>query len=116
VERRVQVVPVHVGAVGALNARCQGGSFGRDNAGNVYNYAGTVSKLYQQAPGSSSYVDSTRAVGGAYATNTSDWWEFVQWGNTMIATNGADAPQVVTLGGANFAALAGSPPKAGTSR
>jgi hypothetical protein len=30
----------------------------------------------------------------------------------MLATNGADAPQVITLGGANFAALAGSPPKA----
>jgi hypothetical protein len=70
------------------------------------------SKLYQQAPGSSSYVDSTRTVGGAYATAIADWWEFVQWGNTMLATNGIDAPQVVTLGGSNFAALAGTPPKA----
>lgn len=96
----------------ALDARCQGGAFARDNAGNVYNYAGTVAKLYQQAPGSSSYVDSTRTVGGAYAVNTSDWWEFVQWGNTMIATDGADVPQVITLGSANFAALGGSPPKA----
>lgn len=96
----------------ALNARCQGGSFGRDSSGNVYNYAGTVSKLYQQAPGSASYVDSTRTVGGAYATNTADWWEFAVWGNTMLATNGADAPQVVTLGSSNFAAIAGSPPKA----
>lgn len=96
----------------ALNARFQGGSFARDSAGNVYNYAGTISKLYQQAVASSSYVDSTRLAGGAYAVNTQDWWEFVQWGNTVIATDGADAPQVITLGAANFAALGGSPPKA----
>jgi hypothetical protein len=104
--------PSLVAQTNALNARCQGAAFGKDSAGNIYNYAGTVSKLYQQAPGSASYVDSTRLVGGAYAVGASDAWEFAQWGNTMLATNGADAPQVVTLGGANFAALAGSPPKA----
>jgi hypothetical protein len=104
--------PSLVAQTNALNARCQGAAFGKDTAGNIYNFAGTISKLYQQAPGSSSYVDSTRTVGGAYGVSASDAWEFAQWGNTMIATDGADAPQVVTLGGANFAALAGTPPKA----
>jgi hypothetical protein len=35
-----------------------------------------------------------------------------QWGNTVIATNGFDVPQVITLAAANFAALGGTPPKA----
>lgn len=96
----------------ALNARCQGGTFARDSAANVYNYAGTTSKLYQQVAGSTSYVDSTRLAGGAYATAIDDWWEFALWGQTVIATNFIDVPQVITMGGANFAALAGSPPKA----
>lgn len=96
----------------AINARAQGGYFARDNTGNVYNFAGTVSKLYQQAVGSSNYTDSTRTVGGAYSTGTLDWWEMAQWGNTVIAVNGADATQVITLGSPNFTALGGSPPKA----
>lgn len=96
----------------ALNARCQGGYFARDTVGNLYNFAGTTSKLYVQSPGSSSYVDATRSSGGAYATAIQDWWEMTQWGSTVIAVNGVDATQVITLGGSNFAALAGSPPKA----
>lgn len=97
---------------GALNARVQGGYFARDASANVYNYAGTESKLYQQIAGSINYVDATRTVGGAYTTATDDWWEMVQWGNTVIATNYADAMQVITNGSANFAALGGSPPNA----
>ncbi len=94
----------------ALNARCQGATFARDAGSNVYNYAGTASKLYVQAPGSQNYTDASRLAGGAYATATDDWWEFAAWGATLIAVNGTDSPQSITLGGANFAALAGSPP------
>jgi hypothetical protein len=96
----------------ALNARVQGGYFARDASANVYNFAGTTSKLYQQVASSVNYVDATRLAGGAYATSAEDWWEMVQWGETVIATNFIDSPQVITLGGANFAALAGTPPKA----
>lgn len=96
----------------ALTARFQGGTFNRDSGANVYNYAGDATKLYQQGPSSVNYTDSSRTAGGAYATATDDWWEYVQWGQTVIATNYADAPQVITLGGANFAALGGTPPKA----
>lgn len=96
----------------ALNARVQGGYFLRDTSGNVYNIAGTTSKLYQQVAGSTTYVDVTRSSGGAYATAIDDFWEIAQWGNTAIATNFIDDPQVLTLGGTNFAALGGTPPKA----
>jgi len=96
----------------ALTARFQGGTFGRDTGANVYNYAGDATKLYQQGPGSVNYTDSSRLVGGAYGTVTEDWWEYAQWGQTIIATNYTDVPQVITLAGANFAALGGTPPRA----
>jgi hypothetical protein len=94
----------------ALNARCQGAYFTRDSAANVYNFAGTATKLYSLA--TATYNDVSRLAGGAYATAVDDWWEFATWGQTVIATNYQDVPQVITLGGGNFAALGGSPPKA----
>lgn len=94
----------------ALNARCQGGYFARDDAGNVFNYAGDATKLYSLD--GMSYSDVSRIAGGAYSTPTDGDWEFTQWGETVISVNGSDVPQVVSLGGAAFTALAGSPPTA----
>lgn len=95
----------------ALTAKFQGGIFGRDNAANVYEFAGDATKLYKLS--SATWSDVSRLAGGAYTTAFDDWWEFIQWGETIIAVNGnTDAPQSITLGAANFAALAGSPPKA----
>lgn len=93
----------------ALNARAQGAYVARDNAGTVYNFAGTASKLYQLSSGTTQTDVSTTA---GYSTSADEWWEFTQWGNRVIATNYADAVQQLTLGGSNFTALAGSPPKA----
>jgi hypothetical protein len=95
----------------ALTARFQGGIFGKDTASNTYDYAGDATKLYSLST-AGAWADVTRVAGGAYGTTSTQWWEFAQWGNTVIATNLADAPQVITLAGANFAALGGSPPKA----
>lgn len=95
----------------ALTAKFQGGHFARNNAATVYQYAGDATKLY--VLGSAAWSDVSRLAGGAYSTAPDDWWEFIQWGETVIAVNGVnDVPQVITLGGANFAALGGSPPKA----
>ncbi|HZC81908.1 MAG TPA: hypothetical protein VE222_09375, partial [Nitrospiraceae bacterium] len=91
----------------ALTARCQGAYFMRDSAANVYNFAGDATKLYKL--GTATYAD---ASGATYATAIDDWWEFTTWGQTVIATNYADVPQVITLGGGTFSALGGSPPKA----
>lgn len=95
---------------GAITARAQGAFVTRDNAGVVYNIAGDASKLYKLSTGTT-YSDVTRTSGG-YSTASDEWWQFVQWGNTVIANNYADAPQVLTLGGSNFSALGGGPPKA----
>lgn len=94
----------------ALTARFQGGCFARDKDSNVYNYSGDATKLYRLS--GTTQTDASRLAGGAYSTASDDWWEFAQWGETVIATNYADAPQVITMGSANFAALSGSPPKA----
>jgi hypothetical protein len=93
----------------SLTARCQGAAFARDNAAVVYNYAGDATKLYRL--NSLTYTDASRTVGGAYATAIDDYWEFLQWGESVIATNYTDAPQVISLGATNFIALSGSPPK-----
>lgn len=95
---------------GALSARCQGATFSRSNAAVTYDYAGDATKLYSLS--GITWSDASRLVGGAYATATDDYWEYACFGETVIATNYADAPQAITMGGANFAALAGSPPKA----
>jgi hypothetical protein len=97
-------------SVNALGARCQGAYFARDNDGNVYNFAGDATKLYLLQ--STSYSDVTRVSGGAYATPSDGDWEMTQWGSTVIAVNGADAAQVITLGNPAFTALGGSPPVA----
>lgn len=96
----------------ALTARCQGAWATKDNSGTVHIYAGDATKLYLLGS-DASWDDATRLAGGAYATPADGQWRFVKFGTLGIAVNGADAPQSITLsGGANFAALSGSPPTA----
>lgn len=94
----------------ALTARCRGAFAVRDKDSNSYNYAGDATKLYVQS--TTTMTDVSRSAGGAYTTATDEFWEFVKWDEQVIATNFNDAPQVITMGGANFAALSGTPPKA----
>lgn len=94
----------------ALTARAQGFISTRDAAANVYNYSGDATKLYTLV--GQTWTDASRLAGGAYAITAEDYWEFVSWGNTVIATDFADVVQEISLGSANFIALAGSPPQA----
>ncbi len=88
----------------SLGARCQGGITATDPANNNYNYVGDASALYVLV--AQSFTAATRLVGGAYTTAADDYWEFVNWGNTIIGVNGfADLPQQISLGAANFADL-----------
>lgn len=81
-----------------------GGISAIDPATNNYNYVGDNSRLYQLVQLSFSNV--SRLAGGAYTVATPDIWEFVNWGNSIIAVNGlTDAPQTISLGSANFANL-----------
>lgn len=90
----------------------KGAIYARDSAKNVYNYCGDASALYRLV--GASFTSATRLVGGAYSVPTDDYWEFVQWGETVIGVDSSngDVPQQITLGAANFSALTGNPPKA----
>jgi hypothetical protein len=93
----------------ALNARCRGAISARDKTGQVYSYAGNETKLYELSGNVHADVTNT---GGAYALNSEENWEFAKYGEKIIAVNIDENPQVITFADANFADLAGSPPKA----
>lgn len=90
----------------AIDARCRGAIAAKDKSGAIFSYVGNASKLYVYS--SSAHTD--RSIVGGYSTT--EFWEFVKWGEKIIATNYADAIQIITMGGAAFANLGGSPPKA----
>lgn len=96
---------------GAIGGRFQGGIVARDNAGNYYNYVGDASAIYVN---NALAWSSVTRLASSYNTPDDDWWEFVQFGNSVYAVNGANAdfPQTISLGAANFADLSGSPPRA----
>lgn len=97
----------------AITARAQGAISVRDLSGTIHNFCGDATKLYKMASDGLSWNDVTRVSGGAYACPATGWWQFFQFGNALVATNGVDAPQLYTLASSsNFAALGGSPPVA----
>lgn len=94
----------------ALDAYPRGAFYARAADNNVYSYAGDETKLYSIV--ASAWTDVSRVSGGAYACGNLDYWEMAKFGEKVIATNYIDDPQIITLGGTNFAALGGTPPKA----
>lgn len=67
----------------------------KDLSGNVYTFLGTANKLYKES--STALNDISRTA--TYTTaNDGTQWEFVTFGNTVVAVNGADTPQVFTMG------------------
>lgn len=92
----------------AITAYCRGAYAANDIAGNVYSYAGDQTKLY--ALSATAYSDVSKS--GGYACGSDSYWEFIRWNNKVIATNFDDDMQAITLGGANFANLAATAPRA----
>lgn len=84
-----------------LTARPRGAIEVVDSAGNNYQYAGDASKIYSLV--SASWTDVS--LGGGYTTGTNERWEFARWNQQVIATNYSNNPQVITMGGANYANL-----------
>ena len=94
---------------GALTARCQGATSGRDAQGNTFNFAGDATKLYRL----SATVWSNVSKVGGYTTGAEEQWNFTQWGNQILATNFADDIQEFTMGTSSvFANLSATSPKA----
>lgn len=89
----------------ALDNRCQGVFAGEDEDGNVVIYAGDSNKLYQRS--GTSWNDKSN---GTYNTQFIQQWKFSQFGTTVIATNFANTPQQISIGGAgNFSDLTDAP-------
>ena len=97
-------------ATNAVNLYARGAIAAQANDANVYNYSGTGSKLYELL--GQTWTDRSLAS-GTYTVGADDSWEFVKWGEKIIAVCGVgDVAQIITMGAVAFANLAGTPPKA----
>jgi hypothetical protein len=97
----------------ALGARCQGAFAARDALGNIQIFAGDATKLRLLTSASTAFSDVSRTTGGAYATGADDFWRFIQFGPSVIATNHTDEVQSYTIGSSTaFSPLAASAPRA----
>jgi len=91
-------VPSYAAFSETVGARPIGAITVKDSDRNVFNYVGTTSKLFQLSTGST-WIDSS---GTTFTTADGDRWEFVQWKNKVIATNFAQTPRQITIGGSLF--------------
>ena len=91
----------------ALTGRCQGFKSFKSSSGNITSFAGDETKLYKYL--SNAFTDVSG--GTTFATPTDHQWEFTQFGNYVIASNGSNTPQVWQLDNSSaWANLGGSPP------
>ena len=92
-----------------LTEPCQGSYSVRAPDGQSYIFAGDRQKLYQVVPTSRTLADASRTTGGVYATPPTllagGHWSMTSFGDHVIAANGIDEIQTLTLGEANFTAL-----------
>lgn len=95
----------------ALGSRCMGAIVAIASDGSATNVAADQSALYRLSGTSYGSVTNVSYTTG-YTTAVDGHWEFVQWGQTIIATNFNDPPQRLSLGAANFVDLPGAPPQA----
>lgn len=98
----------------ALGDVCVGAISVVDNAGTNKTFAFTRTKAYKYVGPTDNWTEVTRASGGDYNCPTDYLWSLALFGSTLIACNQNDDPQAIDINsGTNFAALGGSPPKAG---
>jgi hypothetical protein len=91
----------------ALGNRCQGFASFKSSAGNITSFAGDSTKLYRYLANTFSDVSG----GTTFSTPADNDWQFTQFGNYIVASNGSNAPQVWQLDtSTTWSALGGSPP------
>ena len=96
---------------GAADTKIRGMFAAKDDSGNGAIYVGDTSKLYRLNASTSALDDKSKS--GGYTTTDDESWRFVQFGETVLATNFDDPIQTSTAAsGSAFADLTGSPPKA----
>lgn len=95
----------------ALSTRPYGGASFRDAQGTTHVFGAEAAALAELAT-DGTWTDLTR-LSGAYNSSTTTTWRFAQFGDLCLATNFDDEVQTFTMSsGANFADLAGTPPRA----
>jgi hypothetical protein len=97
--------------VDALSNSAQGAASVRQYDGTIHTFAGDDQDLFLLNATAFANVSKSAA---AYTTAADDHWDFIQYGNRVIAVNGhTDAPQTYLMGtDSAFSDLAGSPPQA----
>ena len=95
----------------ALAAAPKGGVAATSTGGGTTIYVGTATDLYELDTTSSPYSWTSRSKSAtAYSVGSSDRWQFVVYGDRLIAVNGTDTPQYVDLSsGGAFADLPNAP-------
>lgn len=92
-----------------LGAYCYGAVTTRQDNQTNRIYAGTLTKLFRFSAAGFSFTDVTR-VSGDYTMTSSNWWSFAQFGGRLIACNGVDATQYITIESSdNFVPLPNAP-------
>lgn len=98
-------------ASNALPAVPKGAFLARTSSGTYRTFAGTATKLYE-FNGTTRNWDDVSKPATTYAVPSEGSWQFAQFGDLVIATNGVDTPQKFNFGGGStFDDLGGSPPK-----
>jgi len=90
-----------------LDARCQGAGAFKSDSGTVSVFAGDNTKLYKFV--SNAFVDASGST--TFTCPVDSYWDFIKFGEAVIAFNGEDTTQAWDLDSStDFANLAGSPP------
>lgn len=95
----------------ALPSLSKGGFTYRNSAGAVTIFGATKTSIYKL--NGTSWVDVSRVSGGAYTTPDDGFWDFVSYGDLVIATNYTDDIQVMdmSVGASNFTQLSPTAPR-----
>lgn len=92
--------------VSAVASRVQGAASFKDDGGTSYIFAGKADKLYRLQAN----VFNDVSGGQTFVTTADHYWDFIKFGEDIIAFNGNEAPQKFTMGtSTNFAAIPNSP-------
>jgi hypothetical protein len=94
-----------------LDSQCLGAIVAIDTGANNYLFAGTADKLYEIAPGNTSFTDVSKV--GGYTLPSGERWNFTQYGQRVIGAAQSQNLQSFTLNSSTaFADLAAAAPQA----
>jgi len=85
---------------GDLKAYCRGAAAARDSAKDAHFFAGDAARLYRLT--STTWQNSSKIGGYSLSASFEMKWEFLKWGETMLACSFAAPLQYIDLTGTNF--------------